>query len=43
MKAINELNMPDDIRYADDHEWARLEGNAVRIGLDRISLEISFL
>lgn len=34
MKAINELNMPDDVRYADDHEWARLECEAVRVGLD---------
>ena len=34
MKEINELNLPDDIRYADDHEWARLEGNIVRVGLD---------
>ena len=34
MKEINELNLPDDIRYADDHEWARLEGNNVRVGLD---------
>jgi glycine cleavage system H protein len=34
MKEINELNLPDDIRYADDHEWARLEGNNVMVGLD---------
>jgi len=34
MKEINELNMPDDARYADDHEWARLEGDKVRVGLD---------
>ena len=34
MKEINELNMPDDARYANDHEWARLEGNKVRVGLD---------
>jgi len=34
MKEINELNLPDDIRYADDHEWARLEGDNVRVGLD---------
>ncbi len=34
MKEINELNLPDDIRYAEDHEWARLEGKNVRVGLD---------
>jgi glycine cleavage system H protein len=34
MKEINELNMPDDLRYANDHEWARLEGDKVRVGLD---------
>ena len=34
MKAINELNMPEDIRYADDHEWARVEGDKIRVGLD---------
>ncbi len=34
MKEINELNLPDDLRYADDHEWARVEGDKVRVGLD---------
>lgn len=34
MKEINELNLPDDIRYAEDHEWARLEGEKIRVGLD---------
>ena len=34
MKEISELNLPDDIRYAEDHEWARLEGDRIRIGLD---------
>ena len=34
MKEISELNLPDDIRYTEDHEWARLEGNKVRVGLD---------
>ncbi len=34
MKEISELNMPDDLRYANDHEWARVEGDKVRIGLD---------
>ena len=34
MKEINELNMPDDVRYANDHEWARLENDKIRVGLD---------
>jgi len=34
MKEISELNLPDDIRYGEDHEWARLEGDRVRVGLD---------
>ena len=34
MKEISELNLPDNIRYAEDHEWARLEGDKVRVGLD---------
>lgn len=34
MKEISELILPDDIRYAEDHEWARLEGDKVRVGID---------
>jgi glycine cleavage system H protein len=34
MKEISDLLLPEDIRYAEDHEWARLEGNRVRVGLD---------
>jgi glycine cleavage system H protein len=34
MKEISELNLPDDVRYAQDHEWARVEGDIVRVGLD---------
>jgi glycine cleavage system H protein len=33
MKEINELNMPDDLRYTDDHEWAKAEGETVKIGI----------
>ena len=33
MKEISELNLPDDMRYTEDHEWARLEGESVRIGI----------
>lgn len=34
MKEIDELIIPGDARYAEDHEWARLEGNEVRIGIN---------
>jgi glycine cleavage system H protein len=27
------MNVPDDLRYTSDHEWARLEGGRVRIGI----------
>ena len=33
MKEINELNLPNDVRYAEDHEWSGTEGDKVRIGL----------
>jgi len=34
MKEINKLNLPDNVRYTVDHEWARLEGDKIRAGLD---------
>ncbi len=34
MKSIDELNLPEGCRYAEDHEWAKLEGDKVRVGLD---------
>jgi glycine cleavage system H protein len=33
MKEISELNLPEDVRYADDHEWAKKSGDTVRIGI----------
>lgn len=33
MKEINELNLPDDVRYTKDHEWARREGDKIRVGV----------
>lgn len=27
------MNVPDDLRYTTDHEWVRLEGDRVRIGV----------
>jgi glycine cleavage system H protein len=34
MKSIDELNLPEDYRFTEDHEWAKLEGDKVRVGLD---------
>jgi glycine cleavage system H protein len=33
MKAISELNLPEDVRYTDDHEWAKKNGAVVRMGI----------
>ena len=33
MKEIDELSLPDDVRYAEDHEWVKSEGETVRIGI----------
>ena len=33
MKEINELDLPDDLRYTEDHEWARVKGENVTIGV----------
>lgn len=33
MKELEELNLPEDLRYAEDHEWARPEKDGVRIGI----------
>lgn len=34
MKSIDELILPKDYRYADDHEWAKVEEDKVRVGID---------
>ena len=33
MKAISELNQPEDARYTDDHEWVKKNGDVVRMGI----------
>lgn len=33
MKELDELNLPGDIGYTDDHEWAQITGETVRIGV----------
>jgi glycine cleavage system H protein len=27
------MNVPDDLRYTADHEWVRVEGNRLRVGI----------
>jgi glycine cleavage system H protein len=27
------MNVPDDLRYTEDHEWVRVEGSVLRIGI----------
>jgi glycine cleavage system H protein len=33
VKDISELSFPENVRYTRDHEWARLEGDVVVIGI----------
>lgn len=33
MKEINELNLPADVRYSDDHEWAKITGDTIKVGI----------
>jgi glycine cleavage system H protein len=33
MKEIQELNLPDDLRYTKDHEYARSEGDSIWVGI----------
>jgi glycine cleavage system H protein len=33
MKELDELNFPDNIRYAESHEWAQAAGDKVKIGI----------
>jgi glycine cleavage system H protein len=33
MKELDELVLPEDVRYAKDHEWARSEGGVIRCGI----------
>lgn len=33
MKEIAELFFPEDVRYAEDHEWVKMNGDVIRIGI----------
>ena len=34
MKEIQELNLPEDLKYAKSHEWAKKDNDTVKIGLN---------
>ncbi|MDP4858570.1 MAG: glycine cleavage system protein GcvH [Desulfobacterales bacterium] len=34
MKEINQLNLPENVGFTEDHEWARKEGGTIRVGID---------
>lgn len=34
MKEINDLNLPEDVKYTKDHEWAKPEEDTVTIGIN---------
>ena len=33
MKEFSELDLPEDVRYTDDHEWAKREGDRIKCGI----------
>ncbi len=33
MKELSELDFPETVRYTEDHEWAAVDGDTVRIGV----------
>jgi len=33
MKRIEEIVLPEELRYSPDHEWVRLEGDLARVGI----------
>ncbi len=33
MKKVEEIHLPEELRYSPDHEWVRPEGDLVRVGL----------
>ncbi|MGM0759140.1 MAG: glycine cleavage system protein GcvH [Thermodesulfobacteriota bacterium] len=33
MKELNEIILPEELAYSQEHEWAKKEGDAVRVGI----------
>lgn len=34
MKELNELNLPENLKYTEDHEWAGKDGDLITIGIN---------
>ncbi len=34
MKELNGLNLPEDVKYTQDHEWAKLDNDVVLVGIN---------
>ena len=34
MKELNDLNLPEDLKYTKDHEWVKVENDIVTIGIN---------
>jgi glycine cleavage system H protein len=41
MTKIDKYEFPDELYYAKDHVWARVEGNIVTIGLSQLGQELA--
>ncbi len=33
MKELSELKLPEDIKYSDDHEWVKMDGDIAIVGI----------
>jgi len=33
MKELNELVLPEDLRYSESHEWTKADGNNLKVGI----------
>lgn len=36
---MSTVNVPDDLRYTKDHEWAKRDGNKIRVGITAFAVE----
>ena len=34
MKEISDLNLPENLKYTEDHEWAKIEDDTITIGIN---------
>ena len=33
MKDLDKIDLPDDCRYAESHEWVKSEGDQIKVGI----------